>query len=116
MSAGSGFGVAALFLIILGAVTPAIGLFICWVALGLAAFSSFAGGRGWPIAVVAIAAATFWFLTPSLWVEALAYGVGYGEVTGQPPVLRVVTLVMLGAPIVGMMVGRPPQGGDDRSE
>jgi uncharacterized membrane protein YkgB len=105
MNAGSGFGVAALVLVILGAIMPLVGLFICWIALGLAAISAFAGSKGWPVAVVAIGAVAFWFLTPSLWVEALAHGTGYGEATGTAPLLRIVSLAMLGAPIVGLLLG-----------
>ena len=105
MNAGFGFGVAALVLVTLGAIMPVVGLFICWIALGLATMSALAGSKGWPIAVVAIAAVAFWFLTPSLWVEALAHGAGYGEATGNVPLLRIVSVVMLGAPIVGLFLG-----------
>ncbi|RMA43293.1 hypothetical protein D9R08_06685 [Rhodophyticola porphyridii] len=100
---------AALILVVIGAIMPFIGLPMCWVALGLATISAFAGSRGWPVAVVAIAAVAFWFFTPSLWVEALAHNTGYGAATGNGPILRIVSLIMLAAPVVGIFMARPAQ-------
>ncbi len=89
---------------VLGGLVPGIGLYIGWAALLLATFGAIGGAKGLPIAVVAVSALVFLFLTPSLWVEAAMHKAGFGEATGAPPVLRIGSLVLLALPIVGLLL------------
>ncbi|MEL7252812.1 MAG: hypothetical protein AAGL23_01455 [Pseudomonadota bacterium] len=103
-SAGKGLCVAGLIMAIIGAFVPLIGLFIGWAALGLATMGALAGNKGTAIAVVAVSAMVFLFLTPSLWLEAVAHGSSYGQSTGSSPILKIGTLIMLAAPLVAMFL------------
>lgn len=106
MSTSKGLGIAAIILAVLGAVMPGIGLFVGWLALILATFAAAGDGRGLAIATIVVSAMAFLFLTPSLWIEAAAFGTGYGEATGSSPILRIVSLVLLVAPVAAMFLGK----------
>ena len=104
MNTGNGLSVAALIMAVIGGFVPGIGLYIGWAALVLATFGAIGGAKGLTVAVVAVSAMIFLFLTPSLWAEAAMHQAGFGEATGAPPFLRIGTLVALALPFVGMML------------
>ena len=106
MCTSKGLGIAALIIAVLGAIMPGVGLFVGWLALILATFAAAGDGRGLAIATIAVSTVAFLFLTPSLWIEAAAFGTGYGEATGSSPILRIVSLMLLVAPIGAMFVGK----------
>ena len=106
-TAGKGLSTAGLVMAIIGAFIPLIGLYIGWAALGLATLGALAGNKGMTIAVVAVSAMVFLFLTPSLWLEAFAHSEGYREASGRAPVLKIGTLIMLAAPLVAMFLHKP---------
>lgn len=111
MNTGNGLGVAALVLAVLGAVVPGVGLYIGWLALVLAIFAALAGARGLAVATVAVSAVVFLLLTPSLWFEAAVHAAGYGEETGSVPLLRIISLVLLAAPIGATLIGKGAERG-----
>ncbi|WP_323785518.1 hypothetical protein [Thalassovita sp.] len=108
----SGIGLAGLLVALVGLVTPVVGLFIGWLALGISALGAFLGDRGFAIATVIISAFSFLFFTPSLWLEAAAsaqvgtQGTNYG---GGFPILRYFSLALLAFPIAAMFVGKKKQ-------
>ena len=107
MRAGTGVGIAALVLCIIGAVTPGVGLYVGWVALIVACFAALLGDKGLTIATVIVSALIFIFLTPSLWVaegmRAIAMESGAPkEVTGRVGIP--VSIALLIAPIVCMFL------------
>ncbi len=113
-SAGKGLSTAGLIVAVIGAFVPLIGLYIGWAALGLATLGALGGNKGMSIAVVAVSAMVFLFLTPSLWLEVVAHDAGYGEATGSSPILRIGTFIMLGAPVVAMLMAKG--GGEEQKE
>ena len=103
MKVGTGIGIAALIIAIMGGLMPVVGLYVGWVALALACVAALFGDKGLTIATVIVSALVFIFLTPSLWVaegvRAMAIGSGApAEMTkriGLP-----ISLIMLAAPVV----------------
>ena len=109
MNTASGLGVAALIVAILGAFTPIIGLYIGWAALVIACFSAFLGDKGLTIATVIVSSAVFFFLTPSLWINAQmaeSPNARAVEAAGPAQAIVVITFVLLISPIVCMFFAR----------
>lgn len=99
MSIGAGIGLAALIAAVIGAFVPILGLYIGWLALVLAVLAALFGDRGLTIATVCLSAIIFVFLTPTLWLENAAHATGYGQASGQAPVLQIASMALLAAPI-----------------
>lgn len=99
MSLSSGIGLAALIIAVIGIFIPVVGLFIGWFALLIALVAALTGDKGLSIATVVVSALGFALLTPSLWVEA-----GASSAQGSPPVLRILTIILLLAPVAGMIL------------
>jgi hypothetical protein len=95
-----GLGIAALALAIVAIFVPFLGIFAGWIALALAAFAVRYGERPMSIAAVAISAANFIFLTPSMWM-----GVQAGADRGQLSPILVISIVMLIVPIAALVMG-----------
>lgn len=107
MKASTGVGIAGLSLAIIGAVLPIVGLWIGWVALIIVFVAALMGERGLTIATVILSAVVFLFLTPSLWLtgslEVVTPEGQYSE-PAVPQIALAVSIVLLIAPIVGMIL------------
>ncbi|MCR8551161.1 hypothetical protein M4578_25375 [Salipiger sp. P9] len=110
MSTGNGFCLAAIILAVLGAVVPGVGLFLGWGGLVLATIGAWQGATGMAVAVVALSAVVFWLLTPSLWVEAMIHRAGFVEVADEAPMLRIVSIGLLVAPLVAIAIRKKQEG------
>jgi hypothetical protein len=99
MNVGSGFGMAALMLALLGMFMPVIGLFIGWLALVFACVAALCGDKGYTVATIVMSAIAFLFFTPSLWLEGIAANSG-----GPSSYLGVISFVLFAAPIVCMIL------------
>jgi hypothetical protein len=111
MKTGTGIGIAALIIAVVGMFLPLVGLFVAWIALIIACFAALFGDRGLTIATVIVSIVGFIVFTPSLWAIVTVNGVE----RSPSSVLRVITLILVLAPIVCMilnatgklMLGRP---------
>jgi len=111
MKTGTGIGIAALIIAVVGMFLPVIGLFVSWIALIIACFAALFGDRGLTIATVIVSVVGFIIFTPSLWATITVNGVA----TSPSNVLRLITLILVVAPIVciilnatgRLMLGRP---------
>lgn len=126
MKVGTGLSLSGLVIGVVSIFLPIVGIFTGVLGLLLAALGTLFGERGLAIATVAVSIVSFVFLTPTLWMEALAHSFGYGQQTGTAPILRILVIAGLAAPIVGILLnatgkvvlgGRPSQqAARDRSD
>ena len=65
-------GVAAVVLSLIAIPVPVLGIFIGWLALGLATIAALRGYTLLALAVVVISVINYVFLSPSLWLSALS--------------------------------------------
>jgi hypothetical protein len=94
-----GLGIAALVISILSIFVPVVTLYVVWLALALAAVAGFLGDRVFPIASLVICLVNIVFLSPLTWA-ALA-----GESMSGGFFLKIGTIIMFIAPIVGLILG-----------
>ena len=104
MKVGTGIGIAALVIAIIGAFVPGVGLFVGWFALVVASIGALCGDKGLAIATVLISAVAFVFLTPTLWLEFAAHETGYGAATGRSRMFAIISMALLAAPIISMLL------------
>jgi hypothetical protein len=101
MKVGTGIGIAALIVAVLGMIMPGIGLFVAWVALIVACVAALFGDKALTIATLIVSIVGFVLFTPSLWLTLTVNGV---EKSSPSNVLRVITIVLLIAPVVCMIL------------
>ena len=94
MGVGTGIGLVAFLIAGAGVLTPVLGLFMGWFALGVACVAALFGDKGFTVATVLVSVIGFVFLTPTLWFSAA----NTDQPEGQTVV--VVTVVMVLAPLV----------------
>ncbi len=104
MKTGFGLSLSGLVISVISIFIPIVGIFTGIIGLLLAALGTLFGERGLAIATIAVSVVSFVFLTPTLWMEALAHSMGYGQQTGTGPVLRILVIAALAAPIVGIVL------------
>ena len=100
MKVGTGIGIAALIFAIIGMFLPAVGLFVAWIALIIACFAALFGDKALTIATLIVSVVGFLQNTPTLWLTMTVNGVQ----SSPSNALRVITLILLIAPIVCMIL------------
>lgn len=104
MSIGTGIGLAALIAAVIGAFVPLLGLYIGWLALVFATLAALFGNRGLAMATTCLSSVVFVFMTPTLWLEHAAHAIGAGAATNHGPVLQVISIGLLLAPVVAIVL------------
>jgi hypothetical protein len=99
---GKGLGIAALVIAIISIFIPIVGVFTGWLALILAAVGALAGDVVFTVAVVAISAVSYIFLSPTMWLATAGANANPGP--GSPSALLIVTFILLAAPIAALIL------------
>ncbi len=95
---GKGIGIAALVISILAIFIPIISIYVVWIALILAAISSFNGEKTYSIASLVICVVNVLLLSPATML------VFAGESLGGGSALKIITLILFLAPIAGLVL------------